>query len=127
MLITSLSIALFDGVSLFISLLLKLDFYAFIFALFFVVSSVGIIGTTSFAFAMQNQKKSAGSAAALLGLLPFPLCSMTAPLVGLRDENVVLPMAIVFILTSQIIAISAYMILNRETMKKSVIIKRQNF
>ena len=51
--------------------------------LFFVVSSVGIVNTTVFSLAMENQASNAGSASALLGLLPFLLGAAVAPLVEL--------------------------------------------
>ncbi|WP_410769092.1 multidrug effflux MFS transporter [Fontibacillus sp. BL9] len=63
--------------------------------LFFVVSCVGIVGTASFTLAMQNQQDSAGSASALLGLLPYILGAAVAPLVGLGGDQTALPMALV--------------------------------
>ncbi|PKR85341.1 multidrug effflux MFS transporter [Heyndrickxia camelliae] len=64
-------------------------------SLFIVVSCVGIVGTTSFSLAMQNQSNAAGSASALLGLLPFIFGSIAAPLVGIGGSHTALPMAIV--------------------------------
>lgn len=63
--------------------------------LFVVISCIGWIGTLSTSMAMQSQDKSAGSASALLGLLPFILGAAVAPLVGLGGEGTALPMAIV--------------------------------
>lgn len=68
---------------------------ALLIPLFFVVSAVGIVGTSSFTLAMQNQQKSAGSASALLGLLPYILGAIVAPLVGLGGEYTAVPMAVV--------------------------------
>lgn len=62
--------------------------------LFFVVSSVGIIGTSSFALAMQDQARSAGSASALIGLLSFVLGGIMAPFAGMAGSYSALPMAI---------------------------------
>lgn len=63
--------------------------------LFLVVSSVGIVGPTSFSLAMAKQEGQAGSAAALLGVLPFLLGATAAPLVGIAGSGSELPMAIV--------------------------------
>ncbi|EIT86737.1 drug resistance transporter [Fictibacillus macauensis ZFHKF-1] len=55
-------------------------------ALFLTVSSVGVVSTASFTLAMEKQQRSAGAAAALLGLLPFILGGVLAPLVGLGHD-----------------------------------------
>ncbi|MNY76133.1 hypothetical protein D3C86_2156130 [compost metagenome] len=44
---------------------------------------------------MQDQGESAGSASALLGLLPLLLGGCVAPLVGLGGDETALPMALV--------------------------------
>ncbi|MGA9287340.1 MAG: multidrug effflux MFS transporter [Anaerobacillus sp.] len=76
--------------------------------LFFIVSSVGIVNTTVFSLAMENQAKNAGSASALLGLLPFLLGAAVAPLVGLGEGA--LPMAFV-IACCELIAVGSYWVL----------------
>ncbi|MDI5789289.1 hypothetical protein PO124_15270 [Bacillus licheniformis] len=53
--------------------------------------------TTSGSLAMQSQGKSAGSASALLGLLPFILGAAAAPLVGIAGSHTALPMAVVIL------------------------------
>lgn len=80
------------------------------FMLFFAVSSVGIVNTTVFSLAMQNQGANAGSAAALIGLLPFLLGATVAPLVGIGGGQTALPMGIV-IAACNVIALSAYRLL----------------
>ncbi|MDD1515248.1 multidrug effflux MFS transporter [Priestia sp. CNPSo 3706] len=80
--------------------------------LFFVVSSVGIVNTTVFSLAMQNQSANAGSASALLGLLPFLLGATVAPLVGLGEGKTALPMGLV-IAACALIALGAYVVLIR--------------
>lgn len=65
---------------------------------FLFVSSLGIISTTSFSLAMDAQGHIAGSASALLGLLPFILGSLAAPLVGVAGENSAVPMGMVIFL-----------------------------
>ncbi|MFD1178571.1 multidrug effflux MFS transporter [Paenibacillus puldeungensis] len=66
--------------------------------LFFVVSCVGIVGTSSFTLAMQSQGQNAGSASALLGLLQYILGAAVAPLVGLGGDRNALPMALVMVI-----------------------------
>lgn len=61
-------------------------------ALFAVVSSVGIVGTTTFSLAMQDQGDRAGSASAMLGLLPLLTGGLISPLVGLGGGDTALPM-----------------------------------
>ena len=62
--------------------------------------------------AMETQGHIAGSASALLGLLPFILGAITAPLVGIAGEETAIPMgAIIF--ASSLIAVFAYFGLTR--------------
>ncbi|WP_057912640.1 multidrug effflux MFS transporter [Peribacillus muralis] len=107
-----LSLALFGGVFLITSVFFEFGLAGIVLALFVSVSSVGIVGTTSFSLAMQNQKKTAGSASALIGLLPFILGSLMAPLVGLGSGDSPLPMGIVMV-SCHIIAMLAYFMLAR--------------
>ncbi|WP_153733374.1 multidrug effflux MFS transporter [Sporosarcina obsidiansis] len=69
-------------------------------ALLLVVSSVGMVSTSSFSLAMQSQGKSAGSAAAFLGLLPFVGGATVSPLVGLAGDFSAWPMGIIILLCS---------------------------
>ncbi|KGX85777.1 MFS transporter [Pontibacillus litoralis JSM 072002] len=80
--------------------------------LFLTISSVGIVNTTVFSLAMENQSNHAGSASALLGLLPFLLGAAVAPLVGIGDGTTALPMALV-IAGCNLIAFGVYMFLIR--------------
>ncbi|MEW9052334.1 MAG: Bcr/CflA family efflux MFS transporter [Neobacillus sp.] len=77
------------------ALLLKAPLFIVAVPIFFLVMSIGIIATTSFALAIETQGHIAGSASALLGLLPFVLGSLTAPLVGIAGEYTAIPMGIV--------------------------------
>ncbi|MFS0862057.1 multidrug effflux MFS transporter [Fredinandcohnia sp. 179-A 10B2 NHS] len=114
---TFLKIGLFisctSGTALLIALLLKAPLLAVAIPIFFLVSSIGIISTTSFALAMESQGHIAGSASALLGLLPFVLGSITAPLVGVAGEYTAIPMGIV-ILTASLLALLSYVGLVRK-------------
>ncbi|PIC79363.1 MFS transporter [Sporosarcina sp. P18a] len=69
-------------------------------ALFFMVSSVGLVSPASFSLAMQSQGKSAGSAAAFLGLMPFIGGATVSPLVGLAGDSSAWPLSIVVLTCS---------------------------
>ncbi|MFP5111687.1 Bcr/CflA family multidrug efflux MFS transporter [Bacillaceae bacterium C204] len=101
------------GVSLLIALLLKAPLFAVAIPIFFFISSISMIGTTSFALAIETQGHIAGSASALLGLLPFVLGSISAPLVGIAGANSGIPMgAIIF--CSSFLAFLSYFVLVRK-------------
>ena len=106
--------AIFGGLLLTMMLLLEVGLIGVLFALFFVVSSVGIVGTSVFSLAMESQGKSAGSAAAFLGLMPFFLGSIMAPLAGIGNGQSAWPMAIT-ILICEIIAVSSYLFLVKKS------------
>src|SRR5699024_724733 len=63
-------------------------------ALFLVVSSVGMVNTTSFSLGMQRQGKIAGSASAFLGILPFGGGGLVSPLVGIGGDATAIPMGV---------------------------------
>lgn len=111
---TFLKIGLFisncAGAVLLIALLIKAPLFAVAIPIFFLVSSIGIISTTSFSLAMDSQGHIAGSASALLGLLPFVLGSLTAPLVGVAGEYSAIPMGIV-IFSASFLALTSYFVL----------------
>ncbi|WP_280174040.1 Bcr/CflA family efflux MFS transporter [Gracilibacillus kekensis] len=69
--------------------------------IFIHLNSVGIILTSSFSLAMEQQKKNAGTASALLGMLPLVMGAIVAPLVGL-DETTAVPMGAVLFTNSLI-------------------------
>ncbi len=77
---------------------------------FIFVSCIGIIGTTSFALAMEKQGHQAGSASALLGLLPFLLGAASAPLVGVAGEETAVPMGAIMFLSSVLALLSYYLL-----------------
>ncbi|MGE8080778.1 multidrug effflux MFS transporter [Peribacillus loiseleuriae] len=97
--VVGLCIAFIGAITLLIMLLLNTGLYAILTALFFVVSSVGVVSTTGFSLAMQNQGKSAGSASALLGVLSLVFGGSVAPLVGL-GSNPAISMGIVIAIAS---------------------------
>ncbi|MBM7585567.1 DHA1 family bicyclomycin/chloramphenicol resistance-like MFS transporter [Bacillus pakistanensis] len=89
-----IGISSIGSLTLLIMLLLNAGLYAILLPLFFVVSSVGVVSTSGFSLAMQDQGKSAGSASALLGVISLIFGGSVAPLVGL-GENQALSMGIV--------------------------------
>ena len=96
-----------SGLALFIAVLLSGPLISIVIPIFFFVASIGIISTSSFSLAMESQGHIAGSASALLGLLPFILGAITAPLVGIAGEETAVPMgAIIF--ASALIAVLSY-------------------
>ncbi|GEK35266.1 multidrug effflux MFS transporter [Kurthia sibirica] len=73
----------------------RLSIWLLMLSLLLIVAAVGIVTTTAFSLAMQNQGKQAGSASALLGLLAFVGGSIVSPLVGIAGEDTAIPMALV--------------------------------
>jgi DHA1 family bicyclomycin/chloramphenicol resistance-like MFS transporter len=107
-----LAISNLAGVCLLISLLLKAPLIAVAIPIFFFVLSISIIGTTSFTLAIESQGHIAGSASALLGLLPFVLGSLSAPLVGIAGSYTGIPMGVT-IFSASFLAFLSYFILVR--------------
>ncbi len=85
--VSGLMIAVIGSIALLLSLAFGLGLAAVCISLFIIVSSVGIVTTTGFSLAMQKQEKGAGSAAALLGLLPFIGGAAAAPLSVLPEKK----------------------------------------
>lgn len=110
--VTGISLAVVGGVALLAMILLQAGLVAVLVPLFFVVSSVGIVGATGFSLAMQNQSKAAGSASALQGLLSFISGGIVAPLVGIGGEGTAVPMGIVIALAT-LGAILCYLLMIR--------------
>jgi MFS transporter, DHA1 family, multidrug resistance protein len=95
-----LAISTFAGASLLIALFLNAPLLAVAIPIFFFVGSISIIGTTCFALAIETQGHIAGSASALLGVLPFVLGSISAPLVGIAGPNTGIPMGVIIFCAS---------------------------
>ncbi|AXI08904.1 MFS transporter [Oceanobacillus zhaokaii] len=100
LLLTGIMISVIGSILLLIVVSFSLPLWAIIPALFLVVSSVGMVGTASFSLGMERQGKSAGSASAFLGILPFGGGALVSPLVGIGGEHTSLPMGIVIIICS---------------------------
>ena len=108
-----LGISMTAGLLLLIALLLKAPLIAVAIPIFFFISSISIIGTTSFALAIQSKGQIAGSASALLGLLPFVLGSLAAPLVGIAGAYTGTPMGVT-IFGASFLAFLSYFFLVRK-------------
>lgn len=85
--------------------------------IFLFVMSISIIGTSSFSLAMETKGHVAGSASALLGLLPFLLGSLTAPLVGIGGEETALPMGITIFVSSLLASLSYFILVRKGDLK----------
>ncbi|HEY4431472.1 MAG TPA: multidrug effflux MFS transporter [Paenibacillus sp.] len=112
LLLSGLLLCTMGGLLLLLTILVGGGLIPILICLFAVVSSVGIVGATSFSLAMQDQGEAAGSASALIGLIPLLLGSCVAPLVGLGGVESALPMAIVIACTG-LLSILSYMLLVR--------------
>ncbi len=117
LLVVGLTMAFGGGVSLLAMILVGGGLYTILLPLFFVVSSVGVVGTSSFSLAMQDQAKAAGSASALIGLLSFIFGGVMAPLVGIAGSHTALPMGITIAL-AETAAVTSYCLLVRVKTKK---------
>ncbi|MDR6123463.1 DHA1 family bicyclomycin/chloramphenicol resistance-like MFS transporter [Bacillus sp. SLBN-46] len=102
-----LAISTIAGASLLIALFLNAPLLAVAIPIFFFVGSISIIGTTCFALAIETQGHIAGSASALLGVLPFVLGSISAPLVGIAGPNTGIPMGCI-IFSASFLAFLSY-------------------
>ncbi len=85
--------------------------------LFLIVACVGSVGATSVSLAMQSQSHSAGSASALLGLLPLTLGALASPLVSLRGGTTTVSMSVV-IFGAELLAVLFFLVLVRGQQKK---------
>mgnify|MGYP000845331127 CR=1 FL=1 len=75
-------------------------------AFFLIFSCMGVISMMCNSLGMQSQDKNAGSASALLGLVPFILGAITAPLVGIGGSSTGIPMAVVILLCNVMVLVS---------------------
>lgn len=72
---------------------------AIVIPIFIYMTSIGMILTSTFTLAMEKQGHRAGSASAVIGMLPLLLGSLVSPLVGI-DETTAVPMGAVLFITS---------------------------
>ncbi|MDQ0174904.1 Bcr/CflA family multidrug efflux MFS transporter [Bacillus chungangensis] len=117
LLTAGLILAIFGSGLMLIMIITEAGLIPVLIPLFIAIASVGIVSTTSFSLAMQSQEKSAGSASALLGLLPFVLGALAAPLVGIAGNDTAVPMGVVMLICHAV-AIMSFLYLSRN--KKDV-------
>ncbi|MFC0212256.1 multidrug effflux MFS transporter [Paenibacillus chartarius] len=80
---------------------------ALVIPLLLFISSFGVSGAAAFPLAMESQGHIAGSAAALLGVIPFIFGAVTSPLVGIAGEHSAVPFGII-LFTASLLAIISY-------------------
>ena len=101
---TILQIGLSSGFIMSVAVLLVVlshgPLFALVISLFLFNASNGIIGPMCFTLAIESQGHVAGSASALLGILPFLLGSITSPLVGMAGEFSALPFGVIIFTTT---------------------------
>lgn len=100
LLFAGLAISFAGSSLLLLMILIKAPLLFIVIPLFFAISSLGMTNTASFSLAMQKQGHRAGSASALLGLLPFLLGAISAPLVGIAGKDTAVPLGIILVCTS---------------------------
>jgi len=111
LLVTGLLIAFCAGVSLTVVTRLGGGLWAIAPLLFLVVASVGMVASTTTSLAMQSQEpRTAGSASALIGLMPLLLGAAASPLVGLGSGQTAFPMGLV-IGIAELLALMSYTLL----------------
>lgn len=88
-------------------------------ALFLVVSSLGMVSTTSFSLGMEAQGDAAGSASAFLGLLPFLGGGLVSPLVGIKGDLTAWPMGIIIVVCS-----SSALLIYLRFVRKALVLKK---
>lgn len=94
--------------------------FALVISLFLFNLSLGIIGPISFTLAIESQGHIAGSASALLGILPFLLGSITSPLVGMAGEYSAMPLGVIIFTTSLLaVLFNAILIKNSKSVSAS--------
>jgi DHA1 family bicyclomycin/chloramphenicol resistance-like MFS transporter len=113
LLVAGLMIAFVGSLILLAMILFGGGLYSILLPLFFVVSSVGIVGTSSFSLAMQNQAQAAGSASALIGLLGFIFGGLMAPLVGIGGSYTAIPMGITIVAATTAASLSYFFLVKQ--------------
>jgi MFS transporter, DHA1 family, multidrug resistance protein len=103
---TGLAIAVISSLAVLIVVLTQGPLIALVIPLFFFIASTGIIGSAIFPLAMESQAHIAGSASAMLGVIPFLFGSITSPLVGIAGEYSAVPLAVIIVITCSLAAMA---------------------
>jgi MFS transporter, DHA1 family, multidrug resistance protein len=75
--------------------------YSIVIPIFIYMTAMGMVLTSTFTLAMEHQGHRAGSASAVLGMLPLLIGATVSPLVGL-DETTAVPMGTILFTTATI-------------------------
>ncbi len=113
-LLFGLWLALLASVAVLVTAFLHGPLFALVIPLFIFVAAIGVTSTAAFPLAMESQSHMAGSAAALLGVIPFLLGAVVSPLVGIAGEDTAVPLGVIILLTS-ISAMLSYFFLGKKT------------
>jgi DHA1 family bicyclomycin/chloramphenicol resistance-like MFS transporter len=108
LLAAGIGLAAVSSVILLIAIMAHAPLPVFLVPLFFVVSSVGLVASTSYSLALQNQGKRAGTASAVLGVMTFLVGGVAAPLVGIAGSTTAVPMGIIIVI-AEIGAVVCYL------------------
>ncbi|WP_282936263.1 multidrug effflux MFS transporter [Paenibacillus sp. RC67] len=92
--------------------------YALVIPLVFFVAAIGITSTAAFPLAMESQGHMAGSAAALMGVIPFLLGAVVSPLVGIAGESTAVPLGVIILTTSAAAMLSYFLLVKRGSNNK---------
>jgi MFS transporter, DHA1 family, multidrug resistance protein len=92
---------------------------AIVIPIFIYMTSMGMVLTSTFTLAMEHQGHRAGSASAVLGMLPLVVGSIVSPLVGINETTAV-PMGAVLFISASLGAIAFF---NLTGAKKSMALK----
>lgn len=117
-LLFGLSLACLASIAVLVVTIVHGPLVTLVIPLFFFVAAIGITSTAAFPLAMESQGHMAGSAAALLGVIPFLLGAVVSPLVGIAGEDTAVPLGIIILVTSAT-AMLAYFILVRRSQRSS--------
>ncbi|WP_053220050.1 Bcr/CflA family efflux MFS transporter [Virgibacillus senegalensis] len=85
-------------------------------AIFIYMTTMGMTLTSSFSLAMEHQGHRAGSASAVLGLLPLLIGSIASPLVGINESSAI-PMGLILFISS-FIGFAAFFTLTKKPVKQ---------
>ncbi|SDX82111.1 multidrug effflux MFS transporter [Paenibacillus sp. CF384] len=114
-LLLGLGLALLASVTVLIVGIVHGPLVALVIPLFIFVASIGITSTAAFPLAMESQGHMAGSAAALLGVVPFLLGAVVSPLVGIAGEDTAVPLGVIILLTSLAALLAYYLLVRRSS------------
>lgn len=118
-LLLGLGLAFLASVAVLVVAIVHGPLFALVIPLFVFVAAIGITSTAAFPIAMESQGHMAGSAAALLGVIPFLLGAVVSPLVGIAGEDTAVPLGVIILLTSAA-AMMAYFFLVKRRPRKAI-------